>query len=62
MSQFEQVHPSVHTEPVVPPPPPTAVSPQISTAGLDAILDEIDEVLEVNAQEFVNAFVQKGGQ
>lgn len=26
------------------------------------ILDEIDEVLEENAQEFVAAFVQKGGQ
>ena len=28
----------------------------------DAILDEIDEVLETNAAEFVQAFVQKGGQ
>lgn len=27
-----------------------------------AILDEIDEVLETNAAEFVQAFVQKGGQ
>ena len=29
---------------------------------VDAILDEIDEVLEENAEEFVRAFVQKGGQ
>ena len=29
---------------------------------VDAILDEIDEVLETNAAEFVQAFVQKGGQ
>jgi ubiquitin-like protein Pup len=25
-------------------------------------LDEIDDVLEVNAEEFVRSFVQKGGQ
>jgi len=29
---------------------------------VDAILDEIDEVLEENAEEFVRGFVQKGGQ
>jgi ubiquitin-like protein Pup len=29
---------------------------------VDAILDDIDEVLEENAEEFVRAFVQKGGQ
>ena len=29
---------------------------------VDAILDEIDEVLEKNAEEFVRSFVQKGGQ
>jgi prokaryotic ubiquitin-like protein Pup len=29
---------------------------------VDAILDEIDEVLESNAEEFVKGFVQKGGQ
>lgn len=31
-------------------------------ADVDAILDEIDEVLEQNAEEFVKSFVQKGGQ
>lgn len=31
-------------------------------ADVDAILDEIDEVLERNAEEFVKGFVQKGGQ
>jgi len=30
--------------------------------GLDDILDEIDEVLETNAEEFVKSYVQKGGQ
>ena len=29
---------------------------------VDAILDEIDEVLEENAEDFVKSYVQKGGQ
>ena len=29
---------------------------------LDSLLDEIDSVLESNAEEFVKGFVQKGGQ
>jgi len=29
---------------------------------VDAILDEIDEVLEEYAEEFVRSYVQKGGQ
>lgn len=32
------------------------------TADLDSLLDEIDEVLETNAEEFVKSYVQKGGQ
>ncbi len=31
-------------------------------ADVDAILDEIDTVLEENSEEFVKSFVQKGGQ
>lgn len=31
-------------------------------ADVDAILDEIDAVLEENSEEFVKSFVQKGGQ
>ncbi|WP_435198564.1 ubiquitin-like protein Pup [Janibacter sp. GS2] len=30
--------------------------------GVDSVLDEIDGVLESNAEEFVKGFVQKGGQ
>ena len=30
--------------------------------NLDDILDQIDAVLEVNAEDFVKSFVQKGGQ
>ncbi len=29
---------------------------------LDELLDEIDGVLEVNAEEFVKSYIQKGGQ
>lgn len=31
-------------------------------SDVDSLLDEIDDVLEVNAEEFVRSFVQKGGQ
>ncbi len=31
-------------------------------AELDELLDEIDEVLEDNAEEFVRSYVQKGGE
>ena len=29
---------------------------------MDDLLDEIDEVLESNAEDFVRSYVQKGGQ
>ena len=32
------------------------------TEDVDSLLDEIDGVLEENAEEFVRAYVQKGGQ
>jgi ubiquitin-like protein Pup len=32
------------------------------TEDVDAILDDIDDVLETNAEDFVRAFVQKGGE
>lgn len=31
-------------------------------ADIDDLLDEIDEVLETNADDFVKSYVQKGGQ
>ena len=33
-----------------------------SAQGADDLLDEIDSVLEANAETFVRSFVQKGGQ
>ncbi len=44
------------------------VTPASSETGeklkgeMDDLLDEIDEVLESNAEDFVKAYVQKGGQ
>tara|TARA_B100000586_G_scaffold173771_2_gene126911 strand:+ start:264 stop:467 length:204 start_codon:yes stop_codon:yes gene_type:complete len=29
---------------------------------IDGLLDEIDEVLESNAEEFVKSYIQKGGE
>ncbi len=29
---------------------------------IDALLDEVDEVLESNSEDFVRGFVQKGGE
>ncbi len=35
---------------------------KVATEEMDALLDEIDEVLEENAETFVKEYVQKGGQ
>lgn len=44
--------------------PETATGGQTfaSAQGAGDILDEIDEVLESNAETFVRSFVQKGGE
>lgn len=41
---------------------PAAAQDSGQTQGVDDLLDEIDGVLESNAEEFVRGFVQKGGQ
>ncbi|KQZ70403.1 ubiquitin-like protein Pup [Nocardioides sp. Root151] len=44
------------------------VAPEVSERkeqldeDIDAILDEIDDVLETNAEDFVKSFIQKGGE
>ncbi|GAA3544182.1 ubiquitin-like protein Pup [Nocardioides daeguensis] len=48
----------------------TEVAPESAVAerkealddDVDAILDEIDDVLETNAEDFVKSFIQKGGE
>jgi prokaryotic ubiquitin-like protein Pup len=39
-----------------------AASGEKLKAELDDLLDEIDEVLETNAEDFVKSYVQKGGE
>lgn len=41
---------------------PIASGGQVQATALDALLDEIDTVLEKNAETFVQGFVQKGGE
>ena len=42
--------------------PATSASGEKLKAELDDLLDEIDEVLEENAEQFVRNYVQRGGQ
>lgn len=42
--------------------PPASEKGDELKAELDDLLDEIDGVLETNAEEFVKNYVQKGGQ
>ena len=42
--------------------PPSSEKGEKLKAEMDDLLDEIDEVLEDNAEEFVRNYVQKGGQ
>lgn len=40
----------------------TGAHKQSRQAGVDHLLDEIDGLLETNAEQFVKGYVQKGGQ
>ncbi len=42
--------------------PPRSEKHEDMLSDMDDLLDEIDGVLETNAEEFVNSYVQKGGQ
>ena len=42
--------------------PPANESGEKLKATMDDLLDEIDEVLETNAEDFVKSYIQKGGQ
>jgi ubiquitin-like protein Pup len=42
--------------------PATSEQGEKIKAELDDLLEEIDDVLEANAEDFVKAYVQKGGQ
>lgn len=53
----EREEPDVPEDPI-----PLAPCTQARDAEVDALLDEIDDVLEQNAETFVRGFVQKGGE
>jgi ubiquitin-like protein Pup len=42
--------------------PATSENAEKIKAELDDLLDEIDEVLESNAEDFVKSYIQKGGE
>ena len=50
------------TEEVVDDAPAASKQGEKLKAELDDLLDEIDDVLETNAEDFVKSYVQKGGQ
>ncbi len=63
MAEREQVRRSVPRETESPAPVgATGESATELKAELDDLLDEIDDVLETNAEEFVKNYVQKGGE
>ncbi|WP_062073319.1 ubiquitin-like protein Pup [Demequina sediminicola] len=57
-----QTHSSSHGYEDDAPEPMPAPAKAESTDALDSLLDEIDDSLQTNAEEFVRSFVQKGGQ
>jgi ubiquitin-like protein Pup len=60
-TQKQRTAPS-KTEEVVDEAPPASKQGEKIKAELDDLLDEIDEVLEENAEDFVKSYVQKGGE
>ncbi|MFN0090995.1 MAG: ubiquitin-like protein Pup [Acidimicrobiales bacterium] len=50
------------TEEVVEEAPAKSAQGEKIKAELDDLLDEIDEVLETNAEDFVKSYIQKGGE
>jgi len=54
--------PAKQDEEVVEEVPTTSEKGEELKAELDDLLDEIDEVLESNAEDFVKSYVQKGGE
>lgn len=65
MAEREQIKreaPTRKDEEVVEDVPTTSEKGEKLKAELDDLLDEIDEVLEVNSEDFVRSYVQKGGE
>jgi len=64
MAEREQIKktPSRSGEQDVAEAPAASESGEKLKAELDDLLDEIDDVLETNAEDFVKSYIQKGGQ
>ena len=64
MPAHEQQRPHRREDEPDEPAPATSATAHATThdEDVDALLDEIDDVLETNSEEFVRGFVQKGGQ
>lgn len=64
MAEREQVRRNAPkpSEEVVEEAPTTNESGEALKAELDDLLDEIDDVLETNAEDFVKSYIQKGGE
>jgi ubiquitin-like protein Pup len=60
--QQKQTSPSPAERDQASPAPAATKKDSALAEGLDDLLDEIDEVLETNAEEFVKSYVQKGGE
>jgi ubiquitin-like protein Pup len=64
MAEREQVRKNAppRQEEAVADAPATSETGEKIKAELDDLLDEIDDVLETNAEDFVKSYIQKGGQ
>ncbi|MGF1599524.1 MAG: ubiquitin-like protein Pup [Acidimicrobiales bacterium] len=64
MADREQVRKNQprETEEVIDDAPASSEQGEALKAELDDLLDEIDEVLETNAEDFVKSYIQKGGE
>jgi ubiquitin-like protein Pup len=60
--QKKKSAPARAEEEVVEETPTTSDQGEKIKAELDDLLEEIDEVLESNAEDFVKSYVQKGGE
>ncbi len=60
--QKRKATPARETEDVAEAAPAPSETGEKIKAELDELLDEIDDVLELNAEEFVRGYIQKGGQ
>jgi ubiquitin-like protein Pup len=64
MGEREQIRkaPSAPAEEEIVEAPAASAGADKLKAEFDDILDEIDQVLETNAEDFVKSYIQKGGE